>query len=305
MSPAAWRANECMEEQPRAWRWSYQALSLSQAGERGLERWLVFPFVVVGLCRLSGFLGEGDALTHCLQQMPLSTNAVPGTLQGVVRKGKADAATQISQLGVRELMEVLLGALHQALADQRHWLDPEAFRVLAQLVAIEGEIIGEHVAPLQGGAEVRPDLGEGGRVFHLFWPNRREGRDLLRDGAARLNGLGVQGAPVRASQHRPDEIGVSGKPVSIQFKKGEVGQLQHRLCPADPLLVGTGCDAAPTGAQLCNRDFKPFKGLLEGGASGTMAGKISESLHRPGCLFSFEHLLDELDCLEKWGHCHE
>ena len=90
-----------MEEQPRAWRWSYQALSSSQAGERGSEGWLVFPFVVVGLCRLSWFLGEGDALTHCLQQMPLSTNAIPGALQGVVRKGKADAATQLSQFRVR------------------------------------------------------------------------------------------------------------------------------------------------------------------------------------------------------------
>src|SRR2546429_232891 len=165
---------------------------------------LLFLIAIVDISPFWLAAPNGDTLAYRLHQMDLTTSTIPGVLQGMLGEWGPDATTQISQLGVGELVEVLLGPLHEALADQRHWLDPKAFRVLAQLVAIEGEIIGEHVAPLQGDAEVRPDLGEGGRVFHLFGPNRREGGDLLRDEVARLDGLCVQRAPVLAEQYHPD-----------------------------------------------------------------------------------------------------
>ena len=130
--------------------------------------------------------------------------------------------------------------------------------------------------------------GEGGRAFHLFGPNRGEGCDLLRDGASRLNGLCVQHAPVLAEQHHPDDIGVSGKPVGIQLEKSEVRQLQHHLCPADPLPVRKGCEAAPTGAQSCDRGFQ--------------VGKFGQVVHRFGNFLRAEYILDELNSMEQWGH---
>ena len=139
-------------------------------------------------------------------------------------------------------------------------------------------------------------------MFHLFGPNRREGRDLLGDGAARLNSLGVQRAAIFGEQHHPDDIGVSGKPVGIQLEKGEVGQLQHRLRPADPLLVRKGCEVAPTVAQMCDRGFQVGESLLKSGAPGALAGEFGQVVHRFGNFLRPEEILNELNCMEKWGH---
>jgi hypothetical protein len=102
-------------------------------------------------------------------------------------------------------------------------------------------------------------------------------------------------AAILVEQHHADDIGVSGKPVGIQLEKGEGGQLPHRLCPANALLLRERREVAKARAQTCDRGFQVGKSLLKSGAAGALAVEFGQVVHRFGNFLRPQQILDELN----------